>query len=90
MNETFSATARDAGDVVTSFYDFCKIHHVEELVEDACIVDQWPDFTYGEAFVTACGVLLDSLVSMHESGDLADDWPEADRVIAAVLAVAHE
>ena len=74
-------------DVATFVTELDRRHHLSEQIDDALV--DFPEVTDGERFVIALGETLRLLGDLYGSGDLADEWPSADRVIAALLAMAH-
>lgn len=78
---------RTADEVLTSFVEFADRHHLDERIDEIPL-DYGPT-SDGKRFVIALGETLALVLSMHESGDLGDEWPQADRLVAALLAMAH-
>lgn len=75
-------------EVLTSLMEFAGKHHLGEQIDES-VWDNNP-VGDGERFVIALGETLDLVMSMHESGDLALEWPQADRLVAALLAMAQD
>lgn len=70
---------RNADEVLSSFNEYCDRHHVADQIDDAVHDDCSASF--GEQFVTAFGVLMESAIALHESGELADEWPELSALL---------
>lgn len=79
---------RTADEVLTSFMEFADKHHLGEQIDES-LRDYGPT-SDGERFVIALGEALDLVLSMHESGDLALEWPQAERLVTALLAMAQD
>jgi|GEM_PF-4690217 len=75
-------------EVLTSFVAFADRHHLDERIDEIPL-DYGPT-SDGERFVIALGEALDLVMSMHESGDFAAEWPQADRLVTALLAMAQD
>lgn len=78
---------RVADEVLSSFMEFADRHHLAERINE--IPFDYGPTSDGERFVIALGETLALVLSMHESGDLGDEWPQADRLVTALLAMAH-
>ena len=78
---------RASDEVLSSFMEFADRHHLAERIDD--IPFDYAPTSDGKRFVIALGETLALVLSMHESGDLGDEWPQADRLVTALLAMAH-
>lgn len=73
---------RNADEVIASFNTFVDAHHIAEQIDDA-FVDGCSE-SAGEQFLAAVGVLLSTVVDLHSSGDLANEWPELDALVNVI------